>query len=312
MGLLSLFKNNMEKQEITEDAESGKFHSRAEQESKPVRANGKRATPNSKAKVVDPILPEKKRARRRLIGAVALVLAAVIGLPMVLDSEPKPIVDDISIQIPSKDKASALVERTGAGQVANAVANTTANVDKEKQLVDPVEEIITPTIKVTNDVPVKTVAAISKSEQKTETTKSESAAESKPLAPATAKFSAKASSPVVTPESLSKAQNKSDAADEAARALAILEGKAAVKPVTKEKVTSSYVVQVAALATQEKVKELQSALKAANIKSYTQKVITVSGQVNRIRVGPFDSKEEAEKMRAKLEKIGLSGKLVPN
>lgn len=55
---------------------------------------------------VDPVLPEKKRARRRLIGATALVLAAIIGLPMIFDSEPKPLADDIAIQIPSRDKPS--------------------------------------------------------------------------------------------------------------------------------------------------------------------------------------------------------------
>ncbi len=307
MGLLSLFKNNMQKQEIPEDADSGEFHSRAEQESKPVRANGKRATPNRKAKVVAPILPEKKRARRRLIGAVALVLAAVIGLPMVLDSEPKPIADDISIQIPSKDKVPALVEHVGLA------ASSVVTINKSKSLApDPVEEIIAPPLKVTSDVPVKSVAPISKPEQKLETPKTESATESKPLAPTTIKSSAKASTPVATQESLSKVQNKSEAADEAARALAILEGKTAVKAAAKEKATSSYIVQVAALATQEKVNELQSALKAANIQSYSQKVVTVSGHVTRIRVGPFDSKDEAEKMRAKLAKIGLSGKLVPN
>lgn len=53
---------------------------------------------------VDPVLPEKKRARRRLIGATALVLAAIIGLPMIFDSEPKPLSNDIAIQIPSRDK----------------------------------------------------------------------------------------------------------------------------------------------------------------------------------------------------------------
>ena len=56
---------------------------------------------------IDPMLPEKKRARRRLIGASALVLAAVIGLPMIFDSEPKPLADDIAIQIPSRDKPGA-------------------------------------------------------------------------------------------------------------------------------------------------------------------------------------------------------------
>ena len=310
MGLLSLFKNNMQKQEIPEDADSGEFHSRAEQDSKPVRGNERKASPNRKAKVVDPILPEKKRARRRLIGAVALVLAAVIGLPMVLDSEPKPNADDISIQIPSKDKAPALVEH--AGQPASSTASAAVMPSKSKTLVlDPVEEIIVSPLNATSDAPVKSVAPNSKSEQKLESPKSEATFDTKSATPAT-KSTAKASNPVATPESPTKVQNKSEAADEAARALSILEGKTAVKPAAKEKATSSYIVQVAALATQEKVNELQNTLKAANIKSYSQKVVTVSGQVTRIRVGPFDSKDEAEKMQAKLEKIGLSGKLVPN
>ena len=45
----------------------------------------------------------KKRARRRLVGAVALALTAVIVLPMVMDQEPKPISQDIQIRIPSTD-----------------------------------------------------------------------------------------------------------------------------------------------------------------------------------------------------------------
>ncbi|WP_233837202.1 SPOR domain-containing protein [Paraburkholderia sp. ZP32-5] len=54
------------------------------------------------AMLLDPTLPEKQRARRRLVGAIALVVAAVIILPMVLDSHPKPVTDDISIDIPSR------------------------------------------------------------------------------------------------------------------------------------------------------------------------------------------------------------------
>jgi DedD protein len=59
------------------------------------------------------------------------------------------------------------------------------------------------------------------------------------------------------------------------------------------------------------VNELQGKLKSAGIKSYTQKVATQTGERIRIRVGPFASKEEADKMRAKLGKIGLNGTLVP-
>ncbi len=45
----------------------------------------------------------KKRARRRLMGAIVLVAAVAVILPMVLDSEPKPTSHEISIQIPSPD-----------------------------------------------------------------------------------------------------------------------------------------------------------------------------------------------------------------
>ncbi len=46
----------------------------------------------------------KKRARRRLIGAIVLVCVVAVVLPMVLDSEPKRSSQEISIQIPSPDK----------------------------------------------------------------------------------------------------------------------------------------------------------------------------------------------------------------
>ncbi len=69
----------------------------------PVKPRRSRRTQTAE-EPIDPMLPEKKRARRRLIGATALVLAAIIGLPMIFDSEPKPLSDDIAIQIPSRDK----------------------------------------------------------------------------------------------------------------------------------------------------------------------------------------------------------------
>jgi len=48
----------------------------------------------------------KRRARRRLVGAIALVVLVVIALPIVLDREPKPVSQDLSIQIPSQDAGS--------------------------------------------------------------------------------------------------------------------------------------------------------------------------------------------------------------
>ena len=106
MGLFSFFRKN--KQESASG--QGEFLSRSAGESAAVR--GRRSSSanvrkSAKDEPSDATLPEKKRARRRLIGAIALVLAMVILLPMILDSEPKPLADDIAIQIPSKDGKDA-------------------------------------------------------------------------------------------------------------------------------------------------------------------------------------------------------------
>jgi DedD protein len=45
----------------------------------------------------------RRRARRRLIGAIVLVTALVVALPMVLDTEPRPTSGEISIKIPPPD-----------------------------------------------------------------------------------------------------------------------------------------------------------------------------------------------------------------
>jgi DedD protein len=48
----------------------------------------------------------KRRGRRRLVGAVALVLAAVIVLPMVFDPEPRPAPPPVSVRIPGENETA--------------------------------------------------------------------------------------------------------------------------------------------------------------------------------------------------------------
>lgn len=60
--------------------------------------------------VVDPELQRKKRARRRLVGAAALALLAIIVLPIVMDHEPRPAVQDIEVQIPSKETGGVVAK----------------------------------------------------------------------------------------------------------------------------------------------------------------------------------------------------------
>ncbi|MEW7849287.1 SPOR domain-containing protein [Massilia aurea] len=277
----------------------------------------------------DPILPEKKRARRRLVGAIALVLAAVVALPMLLDSEPKPLATDIAIHIPDKDKAAPL-------PVPSEQVAPTASVDSDEEIIEPVPAppagtrtppVVVAAAPVASEPPppmrmlepAKPVEA-AKPTPKPEV-KPESKAEPKPATkPEPVKVERKPEpekKPVKVAEtkpaeSHPKAEQVAKPArqDDAARAIAILEDKPAAKPepqqVKAEGPAPRFVVQVAALASQEKVTELQDRLRAAGVASFTQK----SGELIRVRVGPF-SKEEAEKVRAKLGGIGLSGTMVP-
>jgi len=62
----------------------------------------------------DEELQLKKRARRRLIGAIALVTTVAVVLPMVLDSEPRQVAQDINIKIPSPDSGAFTFESCAA------------------------------------------------------------------------------------------------------------------------------------------------------------------------------------------------------
>jgi len=60
----------------------------------------------------------RRKARRRLIGAIALTLAVVVILPMVLDSEPRPGGQDIDLRIPAPDKVGEFIPGVAVSEVA--------------------------------------------------------------------------------------------------------------------------------------------------------------------------------------------------
>lgn len=80
----------------------------------------RRAEPD--AMLLDPTLPEKQRARRRLVGAIALVVAAVVVLPMILDSHPRPVTDDIAIDIPNRPDPTPMSPRASDEDATQAAA----------------------------------------------------------------------------------------------------------------------------------------------------------------------------------------------
>ena len=330
MGLFSFLNKN--KQEATAD-DSG-YYSR-DDDSAALRARSKRASSagdpapdrDKKSRAGDdPVLPEKKRARRRLVGAVALALAVAVGLPMVLDSEPKPLASDIAIQIPSRDKAAPLPLPAAPGVAP--VPSAADSLDQREQFVEPGRpapreiKALAPAAAVTDvpaAAPVSAAAPIRQAEPKPARPEPK-AVEPKVVEPKAVELKA-AEPKVVEPKPVArpvakpapKAEEKVvarpvPAPPEASRALAILEGK-------PEKVHTSdagpkFVVQVAALATQEKVAELQDKLRQAGISSITHKVSTGAGErIIQVQVGPF-SREDADRMRVRIDQAGLRGSMV--
>lgn len=336
------FSSGKDKQDAAQA--EGAYVARSE-EGTPARPRGKRASASNEP--VDPVLPEKKRARRRLVGAVALVLAVIVGLPMVLDSEPKPLSADIAIQIPSKDKpysasdgqkmalddnervvpASAVASAGSAASNGSAnSASSVANAASAAATISPATHPASVPNPSTNITPRPTPVATPKPVAASTPTPAANAtptpvATPKPTPVATPKPSP-APTPVATPKptvtpthtptpkpEVRQADSGAEPDDAAARAKAILEARPEPNAANAAK-PAKFAVQVAALATQEKIDEVLEKLQAAGFTPHTSKVATDSGPRTRIRVGPFANKEEAQKMREKLIKQGFNGTLV--
>lgn len=239
---------------------------------------GADALSNAPAESVEVI---RKRARHRLMGSVVLVLGAVVGLPLLFDSQPRPVAIDTPIVIPDRNQISPLSATAGsaktgaikeglaqdqviaAGQTGAAKSAVTNSAG-----LDPHEEVVT------------------------KDSKAEVRQEPKPELKAEAK-----------PEP--KSENKPDA-KEAAKAKALLDGKEA--PNSGDAVRS--VVQVGAYADLAKAKEARAKLESAGFKTYTQEIDTKDGKRIRVRVGPFATKEEADKTAEKIRKLNLQASVL--
>jgi len=60
----------------------------------------------------------RRRARRRLVGAVAIALTAVLVVPMLFDPDPKPLGSDVDIRIPAQETPFTPAPPAGQAQPA--------------------------------------------------------------------------------------------------------------------------------------------------------------------------------------------------
>ena len=75
----------------------------------------------------------RRRARRRLVGAVAIALTAIVVVPMLFDPDPKPLGSDVDIRIPAQETpfepappAESAPQETGTEAVPKAIESTDA------------------------------------------------------------------------------------------------------------------------------------------------------------------------------------------
>jgi DedD protein len=226
----------------------------------------------------------RKRARYRLVGAAVLVLLGVIGFPLLFDNQPRPIAVDIPIDIPDKNKVKPLAIPLAPPATPETSAAAPAPVPPKPAIAVPPER--------------KQALATGKIDDKT----------SAPAAPVVSA----APKPAVTPDK--PADKPAAKPDETAKAQALLDGKsdsqpeakAVSKPEDKKAAAEErFVVQVGAFAEVTRAREARLKLEKAGLKTYTQVVETKDGRRIRVRVGPFASKAEVDKVAEKIKKLDL-------
>lgn len=227
----------------------------------------------------------KKRARRRLVGSVALALTAVIVLPMVMDHEPKPLTQDIQIRIPSQDATDA------SKPVAKRPAAPESDSSKPKSSPEP--------------APAPDAPKAAQKPAEPEALKPQAPPPAKPDPKPVPKPEPRPEArPDATPEP--KAEPKYGGKTERqAMVEAILSGNESPLP------TGQFIVQLGAFGDPANAVKVRTRVKAAGFNSFTEIVKGSKGKQTRVRAGPFASREAAEQAAAKLKRAGLAGVVAP-
>lgn len=232
----------------------------------------KRKTPPAAAPVeaADGVQRARTRARQRLIGAAVLVVVGIIGFPLLFETQPRPIPVDLPIEIPRKEGVPPLAMPAPA----------------------PAPEAKTPT-----RPPPAPEGVITETEAEAgrEVAASAAPGASAPPAPRPAAAPAQAQAPRAAAPSA-----------DAARAQALLEGKA-VPGAASEAAAGAprFVVQVGAFAEAGALRDVRARVEKLGLKTYTQVAQTADGPRTRVRVGPFATRGEAERAATKIKSAEL-------
>ncbi|HUH59715.1 MAG TPA: SPOR domain-containing protein [Candidimonas sp.] len=248
--------------------------------------SGRRSTPRSSMSSEAQASDLRGRARRRLIGALALVLAAVIVVPMLFDSSPPADQTSAPVVIPaivppatdSGPSAAAPSQPADSGAISAAPQGEPS----QGNLHAP-----NPSVQVQPD-PNKQASAVPPSD--TLTPVESSPPESKP-----------ADKPAPKPEP--KAAD--GRTDDGSVAMALLEGRSPAKAVPTPAAKGSFVLQIAAYTTDKDAQTRRDRLVAAGVtNAYVENASSGGKTTYRLRVGPFPTRDAAQAAQARLRALG--------
>ncbi|PLZ01011.1 SPOR domain-containing protein [Burkholderia sp. WAC0059] len=262
------------------------------------------------AMLLDPTLPEKQRARRRLVGAIALVIAAIVILPMVLDSHPKPVTDDIAIDIPSRpaDQSAANNNDTDAGagmttadNPATADAAATGASGSAVAVPSATAGIASPA------APGTTGSGSQQGARSRATARTPSRAPSNNPPQTQAQVSSQASQTVPMPPLQAPSQSAAAANTDSANATNADDGSADTdtgSPVTPP--GARFAVQLGSFHDEASARDWVRKLKAAGVPAYTERRRQSDGTtLTLLRAGPFVDRTAASAAIAKVRAAGL-------
>jgi DedD protein len=260
---------------------------------------------------IDPTEATKTRARRRLIGAIALAVTAVVFVPMLFNRTPAPPSEDLALQIPDRD--APFEGRRGVPDAARSPLKPSG--DLPEAAAAPTATVATPE-PASSPAEAAAVEPVTKAAEPARPPAKEPAPKKAPEKTAE-KVSEKPSDKAAEKGGADKGHATVGTGDDP-RAIAALEGhpEAAVTTSTGPAAAAegggrTYAVQIAAYASPDKARGLREQLVSNGLRSYTESVSTAQGLRTRVRLGPFPSREAADRARAKLKTMKLDGSVVP-
>jgi DedD protein len=251
----------------------------------------------------DAVAAARTQARRRLVGALVLLVVGVIVFPLLFETQPRP----VAVDTPIVTAREAALPAPPAPRPVTATPRPLppdAGVEAQGAASAPVAS--TSPAAAASVPAVAPPAAAERVAAKPSSAASQPAVAASKPAPvrgsdgerARALLQGKATATPATPATTATATT------------AVTAAAAASPSTTAPETAGRFVVQVGAFTDPATLREARARVEKLGLKTYTQVIEGDAGKRTRVRVGPFATREEANAAAARLKAAGLPGNVL--